>query len=152
MTGDESWYPGSRWARRMAALIRMHERGLTRGELAGLTGMTPGLVLEVYLHTPAERARLAVALGWPPDHFDDASAGGPPVPLPQGKPRCGSGTGAFCVVLSAVRTRGPPSEGAAQRHGGIGRAASPGPSRCPAAGCSGEAGGELQGRNLGTGR
>jgi hypothetical protein len=29
--------------------------------------MTPTAVLEVSMYTPAERARLAVALGWPPD-------------------------------------------------------------------------------------
>ena len=166
MTGDASWYPGSRLARRMAVLIRMNERGLKRDELADLTGMTPGLVLEVYLHTPAERARLAVALGWPPDHFDDASAGGRAVPLPPGKPRSSqlplaagvarttrtraAGRGLLRALSAVTHRGGPPSEGAAQRHGGIGRAASSGPSRCPAVGCSGEAGGGLQGGNLGT--
>jgi hypothetical protein len=70
----------------MAALIRMTERCLTREELADLAGMTPACVLEVGLHSPSERARLAVALGWPPGYFDDSSTIGPAAPLPSGKP------------------------------------------------------------------
>jgi hypothetical protein len=31
--------------------------------------MTRIAVLEAHLHTPEELARLAGALGWPPDHF-----------------------------------------------------------------------------------
>jgi hypothetical protein len=75
-----SEYPASRLALRMAVLIRMTERGLTREELADLTGLTPLTVLEVYLHTPAELARLAVALGWPTDYFDYSAALRPPRP------------------------------------------------------------------------
>jgi hypothetical protein len=59
----------------MAVLIRMTERGLTREELAELAGMTPIAVLEVVLHTPGELARVAVALGWPADYFDETSGG-----------------------------------------------------------------------------
>lgn len=77
-----SGYPGSLLAVRMAALIRMTERGLTREELADLAGMTPACVLEVGLHSPPGRARLAVALGWPPGYFDDSSTVGPAAPLP----------------------------------------------------------------------
>jgi hypothetical protein len=72
-----SGYRGSFMALRMAVLIRMRERGLTAEELADLTGMTPAAVLETGLHSPTERERLAVVLGWPPDYFGKASAGGP---------------------------------------------------------------------------
>jgi len=74
--GAVSDYPGSRLALRMAVLIRMTQRGLTREELADLTGLTPITVLEVCLHTPAELARLAMALGWPADYFDETPRAG----------------------------------------------------------------------------
>jgi hypothetical protein len=42
---------------------------MTRRELADAAGMSDGVVLEVYLHTPQELERVSVALGWPPGHL-----------------------------------------------------------------------------------
>jgi hypothetical protein len=64
----------------MAVLIRMNELGLSREELADSTGRTPLCVLEAYLHTPTELARLAAALDWPTDYFDKAGQTDDPVP------------------------------------------------------------------------
>lgn len=75
MSESSSEYPGSKLERRMKALIRMSELGMSRDELADATGIPSATVLEVYLHTPSELARLAKALGWPPDHFDGLSHG-----------------------------------------------------------------------------
>jgi hypothetical protein len=63
-------YAGSRLALRMSVLIRMNDCGMTRQELADATDMTTLTVLEAYMHTPKQLTRLAVALSWPPDHFD----------------------------------------------------------------------------------
>jgi hypothetical protein len=50
-----SGYPVSTLAVRMAVLIRMTERGLTREEPADLAGMTLGCVLEAGLPSSVER-------------------------------------------------------------------------------------------------
>ena len=72
-------YAGSLLALRMSVLIRMNEGGMTRQELADATGMTALTVLEVYLHTPEQLRRLAVALSWPPDHFAPPERSAPDV-------------------------------------------------------------------------
>jgi hypothetical protein len=64
-----SGYDGSLLQFRMSVLNRMIQLGMTRRELADAAGIGEASVLEAYLHTPEELARLAVALDWPPAHF-----------------------------------------------------------------------------------